>query len=102
MEDQLTSISWPMVLRITGLILLFLAMEECTAHFSFDGDNNPDSNYTNHFCFSGLFVLLISFPISSILRRRGRGSVGVVVKRSVFFLFFSIAVLVACLYTISR
>ena len=62
MEEQPTySLSWPMIIRIMGLILLFLAFDECSSHFSFDGDNNPESNYTAHFCYSGLFLLLISF-----------------------------------------
>ena len=61
LSKMLADLSWPMIFRITGLLLLFLAIDECSAHFSFDGDNNPESNYTAHFCFSGLFLLLISF-----------------------------------------
>ncbi len=42
-----------------GIILLFLAMQECTTHFSLDGDNNPESNYTTQFCSSGCFLIFL-------------------------------------------
>ncbi len=63
-EKPTSSLSWPMIICIMGLILLFLAFDECSSHFSFDGDNNPESNYTAHFCFSGIFFLFLATIMS--------------------------------------
>ena len=65
MEQQPThSQFWPMIICIIGIILLFLGAGECFSHFSLDGDNNPESNYTFQFCFSGFFSLLLAVILS--------------------------------------
>ena len=56
---------WPHILLTIGLILLFLAFGECYSHFSLDGDNNPESNYTTQFCYSGLFFMFIATILSA-------------------------------------
>jgi hypothetical protein len=66
MEEQPThSQFWPHILLTIGLILLFLAFGECYSHFSFDGGNNPESNYTTQFCYSGLFFMFIATILST-------------------------------------
>ena len=66
MEKQPTySQFWPHILLTIGLILLFLAFGECYSHFSLDGDNNPESNYTTQFCYSGLFFMFIATILST-------------------------------------
>ena len=65
MEEQPThSQFWPHTLLTIGLILLFLAFGECYSHFSLDGDNNPESNYTTQFCYSGLFFIFLATILS--------------------------------------
>jgi|GEM_PF-3862635 len=65
MEQQPTySQYWPMTICIIGIILLFLGVGECFSHFSLDGDNNPESNYTLQFCYSGFFSLLLAVILS--------------------------------------
>ena len=65
MEEQPThSQFWPHIFLTIGLILLFLAFGECYSHFSLDGDNNPESNYTFQFCFSGFSSLLLAVILS--------------------------------------
>ena len=56
---------WPMTTCIIGIILLFLAVGECSSHFSLDGDNHPESNYTTEFCYSGCFFLLLGVILSA-------------------------------------
>ena len=66
MEQQPTySQYWPMTICIIGIILLFLGVGECFSHFSLDGDNNPESNYTTQFCYSGLFFMFIATILST-------------------------------------
>ena len=66
MEQQPTySQFWPHILLTIGLILLFLGVGECFSHFSLDGDNNPESNYTTQFCYSGLFFMFIATILST-------------------------------------
>ena len=67
MEEQPThSQFWPHILLIIGLILLFLAFGECYSHFAwYDGGNNPESNYTTQFCYSGLFFMFIATILSA-------------------------------------
>ena len=70
LEEQTTSSEyWPMTICIIGLILLLLAFGECSSHFSFDGDNNPESNYTTHFCCSGLFFIFLATSLSASANR---------------------------------
>ena len=65
MEEQSTHSHFlPMIVLTIGLILLFLAFGECYSHFSLDGDNNPESNYTLQFCYSGFFSLLLAVILS--------------------------------------
>ena len=71
LEEQPThSQSRPHMILIIGLILLLLAFGECSSHFSFDGDNNPESNYTTHFCCSGLFFIFLAINLSATAERK--------------------------------
>ena len=66
MEEEPTySEFWPMTTCIIGIILLFLALGECSSHFSLDGDNHPESNYTTEFCYGGCFFLLLGVILSA-------------------------------------
>ena len=71
LEEQPThSQSRPHMILIIGLILLLLAFGECSSHFSLDGDNNPESNYTTHFCCSGLFFIFLAINLSATAERK--------------------------------
>ena len=71
LEEQPThSQSRPHMILTIGLILLLLAFGECSSHFSFDGDNNPESNYTTHFCCSGLFFIFLATNLSASADRK--------------------------------
>ena len=61
--------SKPHMILTIGLILLLLAFGECYSHFSFDGGNNPESNYTTHFCCSGLFFIFLATNLSASTNR---------------------------------
>ena len=66
MEKQPThSQFWPHILLTIGLILLFLSLGECYSHFSLDGDNHPESNYTTDFCYSGIFFIILAAILSA-------------------------------------